>query len=163
MICLEPVCSQGGYWCCQYKLYFVRQRRLEARCLPPCSDSLSQHANRAYYQAYIWRKCSESHPNIPSPIGLGCDWNNDDDLIKKWNTILAAPDEVLQLRYCSCPKKCLKGSCPCIGNSLPYTDVCANQNCENFPSEDNDKWDELFSSDKEDGGSGYWLKNSISS
>ena len=137
----------------RYKLYSARQGRLEAKCLPPCSDSLSLHANRACYQAYIWRKCLESHPDIPSPVGLGWDRNDDDDLIIKWNTILPAPEEVLQLMYCSCRRKCLQGSCPCIDNSLSCTDACTNQNCENFPSEENDEceeWDELFSSDEED-------------
>ena len=133
-----------------HKLCSTRQGRLEVKCLPPCSDSLSLHANRACYQAYIWQKCLESHPDIPSPIGFDWDRNDDDDLIIKWNTILPALEEVLQLMYCSCPRKCLQGSCPYIDNSLPCTDACAHQNCENFPSKDNDEGDELFSSDKED-------------
>ena len=36
----------------RYKLYSARQRRLEAKCLLPFSDSLSLHA-KACYQAYI--------------------------------------------------------------------------------------------------------------
>ena len=132
-------------------MYSAKQGRLEAKCLPPCSDSLRLHANRACYQAYIWRKCLESSPDIPSPIGLGWEENDDGDLVIKWNTILPAPEEILQLMYCSCSKKCVPGSCPCVDNSLACTDACANQNCENFPSEEEeDEFDGFLSSDEED-------------
>ena len=52
------VCEMYGYkedstGVVRYKLHSARQRRLEAKCLPSCSDSLSLHANRACYQAYI--------------------------------------------------------------------------------------------------------------
>ena len=96
-------------------------------------------ANRAYYQAYIWWKCLESHPGIASLVGLSWDRNDNNDLIIKWSTVLPAPEEVLQLMYCSCPRKCLQGSCPCTHNLLLCTEAWANQNCDHFPSEDNDE------------------------
>ena len=69
----------------QYKLYSARQQRLEAKCLPPCWNSLSLHVNKACYQDYIWQQYLESHLDIPSPIGLDWDQNNDDDLIVEHN------------------------------------------------------------------------------
>ena len=134
----------------RYKTYSAKQGRLEARCLPPCSDSLKLHVNRACYQAYIWRKCLENSPEIPSPVGLGWDEDENGNLKIKWNTILPAPEEILELMFCSCSRKCSPGSCPCIDNSLPCTDACLNQNCENIPINEEDDFHNTFYSDYED-------------
>ena len=37
--------------------------------------------------------------------------------------------------YCSCSRKCVAGSCPCVDNALHCTDAYKKQNCENFPDE----------------------------
>ena len=137
----------------RYKLYAAKQGRLDPKSIPPCSDSLRMHAARATYQVYIWRNCLESHPDIPSPVGFGWDQNDSGDFIIKWNTVNPAPDEVLDMMFCSCPRKCIAGSCPCIDNSLCCTDACTKQNCENFPDLDdalNDETDFEYSSDDDD-------------
>ena len=106
------------------------------------------HAARATYQVYIWRKCLESHPDIPS-VGFSWDQNDSGDFIIKWNTVNPAAGEVLDMMFCSCHKKCIAGSCPCVDNSLHCTDACTQQNCENFPEIDNVVNDD-YSSDDDD-------------
>ena len=39
--------------------------------LPPCRYCLVKHAQRANYQAAIWRRCLEQDPKVPSPVGRG--------------------------------------------------------------------------------------------
>ena len=111
------------------------------------------HAARATYQVYIWRNCLESHPDIPSPVGFGWDQNDSGDFIIKWNTVNPAPDEVLDMMFCSCLRKCIAGSCPCVDNAMHCTDACTKQNCENFRDLDDDVDDETdyeYSSDDDD-------------
>ena len=45
-----------------------------------------------------------------------------------------APDEVLEMMFCTCSRKCVRGSCPCVDNSLKCTDACTNHSCDNFQS-----------------------------
>ena len=44
-----------------------------------------------------------------------------------------APDEVVDMMFCACPRKCIAGSFACVDNSLNCTDARTEQNCENFP------------------------------
>ena len=46
----------------------------------------------------------EAHPNIQSPVGYGLMANGNDELSIKWNTLNPAPDEVLEMLYCTCKK-----------------------------------------------------------
>ena len=52
----------------------------------------------------------------------------------KWNNANPAPDEVPELMFCTCPRKCFRDTCPCVGNGLPCTDACVKQECENYVS-----------------------------
>ena len=117
----------------RYKLCSARPGRLETKSLPPLTDSLKLHTARASYHVYVWRKCLENYPEVPSPAGFGWERNEENELVIKWKAILPAPKEVLDLMYCSCSRKCVAGSCPCLDNALHCTDACKKQNCENFP------------------------------
>ena len=44
--------------------------------LPPCQNSLWLHAERANYQAAIWRQCLHININAPSPTNYG--WKRED-------------------------------------------------------------------------------------
>jgi len=59
-----------------------------------------------------------------------------------------APDEVLEMMFCMCLKKCVRGSCPCVDNSLKCTDACTNHECDNFQS--NEEPAEEYEIDYED-------------
>ena len=45
--------------------------------LPPCLKSLNLHVTRANYQAMIWKKATESHPDVPAPMHNGWKFEND--------------------------------------------------------------------------------------
>ena len=110
----------------RYKMYATKHGHLDPKSIPPCADSLRQHSLRASYQVHIWRKLLDSHPIISSPIGFG--W------VVSWNNVNPAPDEVLEMMFCTCSRKCVRGSCPCVDNSLKCTDACTNHSCDNFQS-----------------------------
>ena len=95
------------------------------------------HSGKSNNQVYFWRKCLLSYPEILSTNGFG--WHEDDSEISiQWNTVIPAPDEVLELMFYTCPRKCVAGNCPCLGSSLPCTDSCTIQNCDNYHFDDID-------------------------
>ena len=53
------------------------QKKPNSEALPPTSDSLRQHINRANYQTHIWRKSLDALLELPSPEGRG--WQKEDD------------------------------------------------------------------------------------
>ncbi|CAH3159169.1 unnamed protein product, partial [Porites lobata] len=53
------------------------QKKPNSEALPPTSDSLRQHINRANYQTHIWRKSLDALLELPSPKGHG--WQKDDE------------------------------------------------------------------------------------
>ena len=73
---------------------------------------------------------------LPSPTSFG--WREDEDgnLTIEWNTVLPAPEEILDLMFCTCPRQCTAGSCPCVDNGLYCTDACKKKNCDNLPEDD---------------------------
>ena len=91
-------------------------------------------------------------PEIPTPIGNGWELDEYDSICIKWNNVKPAPDEVLQLMFCTCPRKCVRDTCPCVDNGLPCTDACVKQECENYAFHDSDNVDiesDFLSSDDE--------------
>jgi len=51
--------------------------RIDLSLLPPCRSSLEMHTLRANYVAYTWKQANVTHPDIPSPLGLG--WTSDNE------------------------------------------------------------------------------------
>ena len=123
-------------------MYAAKHGHLDPKSIPPCADSLRQHSLRALYQVHIWRKSSESHPQIPSLIDFGWDQNEDGHFVIAWNRVNPAPDEVLEMMFCS----------PSVDYSIKCTDACFNHDCENFQSEveENCKYDEFSDDDDDD-------------
>ena len=76
--------------------------------------------------------------NLPHPVNFGWEEDDDGNLEMRWNTVLPASEEILELMFCSCTKQCecVAGKCPCIDNGLFCTDACKKKNCDNFPDED---------------------------
>ena len=88
---------------------FCAKKEIESHQLPPCKDCLTKHAQRANYQAAIWRRCLEQDPQVPSPIGRGWKMEREeesDQLVVHWMEGQPAPDAVLDLLACNCTKKC---------------------------------------------------------
>jgi len=93
-----------------------------------------KHAQRAN-QAALWRRCLEKDPKAPSPVGHG--WKIEsvggvDQLVVQWMDGQLAPEALLDLLACNCPKHCVSTTkCVCVANGLKCTDMCRQPDCEN--------------------------------
>ena len=131
----------------RYHLFCAKKGDIESHQLPPCRDCLDKHAQRANYQAGIWRRCLEQDPQVPRPFGRG--WNIEmeegaEQLVVDWMDGQPAPRAVLDLLACKCPRKCVLPNCECLKNGLKCTDMCRLRDCENRSSisDDEDSADE---------------------
>ena len=109
----------------RYRLFCAKKGEIESHQLPPCRDCVEKHALRANYQAGIWRICLEQNPQVPSPVGRG--WKiekegADNQLIVHWMDGQPAPQAVLDLLACNCPRECELPRCECMANGL----ICAD-------------------------------------
>ena len=122
----------------RYHLFCAKKGEIESHQLPPCRDCLVNHAKRANYQAAIWRRCLEQDPQVPSPEGKGWRIEKEDGnekLVIHWMDGQPAPEAVLDLLACNCPRKCVLPKCVCQMNKLKCTDMCKLSDCENQLSE----------------------------
>ena len=108
--------------------------RIESGQLPPCEDVLFHHAQRANYQAGIWRRCLINSPTLPDPES--CGWFIENNVLHvKWMSGLPAPEAVLEFIACKSRKECTMSSCQCMTNQLKCTAACTLQSCRNMMSE----------------------------
>jgi hypothetical protein len=115
----------------RYQIFRTKNGDVESSQLPPCEDSLKQHALRANYQAAIWRRSLEKDPNIPSP-DAGHGWIMEDGQLDiEWMTGPPAPEVVLQLMSCKCKRQC-QPDCPCVVNGFLCSPACKLQPCQNM-------------------------------
>ena len=134
----------------RYEMFRSRKGDISSGLLPPCEDALRQHTNRANYQAAIWRRSLDSSPQIPSPTD-GHGWNLiDGELGICWLTRPPAPDVVLELMACKCPRRCDE-TCPCVMNGLSCTPACRLQDCTNMQDENEVQSDDMEDSDSDEG------------
>ncbi|XP_030848031.1 uncharacterized protein LOC115918836 [Strongylocentrotus purpuratus] len=103
--------------------------------MPPNKDALMKHIQRANYQTAIWRRCLESQPDVPSPVGRG--WQSVDGGLRiDWMDMQPAQQSILELTSCKCKKsKCkvtgVDAQC-CAPLGLPCTELCECKNCDNM-------------------------------
>ena len=119
---MPPLCKKG---------------EIESHQLPPCKDCLVNRALRVNYQAGIWRRCLEQDPRVPSPVGGGWKIEKEganEQLVLHWMDGQPAPQAILDLLACNCPRKCELPKCECIVNGLKCTDMCRLSDCENQAS-----------------------------
>ena len=72
-----------------------------------------------------------------SPVGKG--WkiekeDGNDKLVIHWKAGQPAPEAVLDLLACNCPRRCELPKCVCMINKIKCTDMCKLSDCENQPS-----------------------------
>lgn len=123
----------------RYLLFCSKKGEIESHQLPPCLDSLRKHAERANYQAAIWKRSLETHPDTPTPIGRGWklfETNGKQQLEIDWMDGLPAPQALLDLLSCKCPKSCKLPKCICLVNGFKCTDMCSHSKCSNQESHD---------------------------
>ncbi|KAG1651429.1 hypothetical protein GQR58_027101 [Nymphon striatum] len=119
----------------RYEMFRSRKGDISSGQLPPCKDALKQQTNRANYQAAIWRRSLQNSPEIPSPTN-GHGWNVvEGKLGICWLTGAPAPDVVLELMSCKCPRRCNE-NCPCVVNGFSCTPACKLLDCDNMQEED---------------------------
>ena len=117
----------------RYALFSMATRQEDI--MPPNKDALMKHIQRANYQTAIWRRCLESQPDVPSPVGQG--WKLvDGGLGIDWMDMQPAQQSILELTSCKCNKSKCKvpgadDQC-CASMDLPCTDLCECKNCDNM-------------------------------
>jgi hypothetical protein len=53
------------------------ENRKSPESLPPTSDALKLHIERAHFQASVWKQANVVKPVLPSPVTMG--WSLDGD------------------------------------------------------------------------------------
>jgi hypothetical protein len=138
----------------RYQLFCTRKGEIESHHLPPCSDCLKKHGERSNYQAAIWKRALQRHPNTPNPTGYG--WKMDtiegqEVLALDWMDGAPAPECVLELLACTCTRSCKPADCPCKLNGLKCSYMCKLTTCDNQGAINGDESDtELLSDDEVD-------------
>ena len=125
----------------RYQLFSAKKARIDPHQLPPCAGALQKHALRANYQCAIWKRSLESLPDIPSPHNLGWKLQSREErqeLQIHWMDGPAAPEAVLELLSCSCPRFCRLPQCTCMTNNLKCSELCRLKTCDNQPPDDDE-------------------------
>jgi len=118
-----PQRSMNHLFLCQKK------GEVESHQLPPRKDCLTKHAQQANYQAGIWRRCLEQKPEAPSPVGRGWKMEREEEceqLVVHWMEGQPAPNAVLDLLACNCPKTCSLPRCVCVLQMVSGALTCAD-------------------------------------
>ena len=124
----------------RHELFCAKKGNIESFQLPPCKDTLHKHAQRACYQAAIWKSCLDGMVELPSPVNHG--WEIEDgELVMDWMDGSPAPEAVVALLACNCRRKCTLPTCTCLSNSMKCTQLCKLQRCSNQVSEE-DEYDD---------------------
>jgi hypothetical protein len=80
--------------------------------LPPTSDALKLHIERAHFQANMWKQAKVVKPVLPSPVTMG--WSLDGDrLISLLMTLDPIPQACLEMISCQCSTGCITLRCSC--------------------------------------------------
>ena len=135
----------------RYDILCAKRGEIHSYQLPPCRDCLVKHAQRANYQAAIWRLCLEQDPKVPSPVGRGWKIEKEEGVEQllvhslHWMDEQPVPQAVLDVLACNCTWKCSLPTCVCLSNGLKCIDMCRLQDCENqassFESDDEESAD----------------------
>ena len=111
------------------------RRRQKSECLPPTSDSLHLHIERANYQSFIWKRSLHAQQELPEPDGHG--WQATEDGSQPLlMTMDPAPVGLLELTTCRCQKSACQRNhiCACKCNDMPCTEACicmGGEDCKN--------------------------------
>ena len=83
-------------------------------------------AQRADYQAAIWKRSLQMEPAAPSPNGIGWRWDTHDahmQLAVDWMQGQPTPQAVLDFLACTCYNSCKLPKCVCMASGLKCTDM----------------------------------------
>ncbi|KAG1713911.1 Lactosylceramide 1,3-N-acetyl-beta-D-glucosaminyltransferase [Nymphon striatum] len=98
--------------------------------LPPTSDAVTYHIQRAHYQSMIWRQATSQQPHLPSATTLG--WElTDEKLRPKLMSLPPIPVACKDIIRCGCKTGSSSGRCSCRAGKLKCTGACACANSGN--------------------------------
>ncbi|KAG1649705.1 UPF0764 protein C16orf89 [Nymphon striatum] len=98
--------------------------------LPPTSDAVTYHIQRAHYQSMIWRQATSQQPHFPSATTLG--WElTDEKLRPKLMSLPPIPVACKDIIRCGCKTGSSSGRCSCRAGKLKCTGACACANSGN--------------------------------
>ena len=131
-ICNLYPCQRRATTADELRYLLFCQKKQKNERLPPTSDSLRHHLERANYQAMVWRRSLEATQELPSPEGNG--WERPGNELKPvLMTKDPAPSSLLELTTCNCRSGCQR-NCSCSNNGLSCSESCfcmADADCRN--------------------------------
>lgn len=91
--------------------------------LPPTTDALQFHIQRAHYQSMVWNQAANPQQVLPSPETLG--WTMDGGQLSPQLTSLGPiPESCKNIVSCGCTKGCTSLNCTCRKGKLVCTVAC---------------------------------------
>ncbi|MES9880098.1 MAG: hypothetical protein ABW185_04375 [Sedimenticola sp.] len=91
--------------------------------LPPTTDALQFHTQRAHYQSMVWIQATTPQPDLPSPTTMG--WKiQDGQLTPKLVSRAPIPESCRDIVSCGCTKGCRSNRCTCKKGKLTCTGAC---------------------------------------
>ena len=91
--------------------------------LPPTSDALKFHIQRAHYQSMVLRQASNPQPVLPSPSEMG--WTLKEGVLSpKFVSLHPMSTSCADIISCACTKGCKSHSCSCRKGKLVCTGTC---------------------------------------
>ena len=119
-----------------YETHYAKGGKVEPEALPPCKSSLQLHVTSANYQAAICKRAIVPLQVILSLCGHGWEVDNISNVVKfVTGGSKPAPEELVELLYCTCKRACTVDNCCCLKVGLKCTDMCCVQS-ENMVSDD---------------------------
>jgi hypothetical protein len=121
---------------CRYRHFISGKYAGDA--LPPNSDCLKKHIEKANLQAASWSLTLTHQQNLPSAVDNG--WKLIDGQLEiDWMTRAPAPDMLLNCIHCKCKTGCKTMRCSCIKAGLKCSEACGCVSCENDQQEDEEE------------------------
>jgi hypothetical protein len=140
----------------RYHLFCAKKGELESHQLPPCNDCLTKMHNGLTIKP-LFERSLQMDPVVPNPVWRGCRWETHDghmQLAVDWMQGQPAPQAVLDLLACTCPKSCKLPKCVCMASGLKCTDMCKLSTCDNQrvsgESDDSSAEDESYDEEDDD-------------
>lgn len=99
------------------------KRGVSQESLPPTSDAVVFHIQRAHLQTLIWIKATEAKPDVPEATDNGWEMVCG-DFVPKLTSLPAVPEACVNLIRCSCKGTCTTLRCSCRKAKLKCTGMC---------------------------------------
>lgn len=99
------------------------KKAVRPELLPPTSDALKYHIERAHYQATVWLNATVQYPKLPMATSLGWHMVNN-QMTPVLLSLSPVPTACTQLITCSCTTRCASQRCKCRKVKLLCTGSC---------------------------------------